>query len=305
MFDNFENLFSSQGLSLDRLKNFLAFADAKTIVRAAAGDLVRQSLISRQIRELSEFFGVDLVKRSGRGLLLTEAGSQLARLVREQFSALSEFALHARTQPSKLRVVALNSVAIWMLLPRLTEIRKRLVNHELILQHESTSEIIQGVLEGRHDLGFVRDKPLPPALGRKSLANAGYALFVPAALWKRNRSLLDGGWLQLPLALPIGGVLRAAVDQLAQKHGISLKPALTCDSYVQAAAAVESGACAALLPLIAQPAMHTHGVQMLPVPELSLRGQRLYLIWSKRAVSTRSSVAEALAVLTELLAPGT
>ena len=102
----FENLFSTQGLSLDRLKNFLAFADQNSIVAAAGGDIVRQSLISRQIRELSEFFGVELVKRHGRGLALTEAGRQLATITREQFGALSEFARDAKSLPSILKIAA-------------------------------------------------------------------------------------------------------------------------------------------------------------------------------------------------------
>jgi DNA-binding transcriptional LysR family regulator len=271
----FENLFSTQGLSLDRLKNFLAFADQNSIVAAAGGDIVRQSLISRQIRELSEFFGVELVKRHGRGLALTEAGRQLATITREQFGALSEFARDAKSLPSILKIAASNSIAIWQIIPKLPEIRRRLPNHQLILQHEQTAAIIRGV--------------------------AGFALFVPKALANRFNAANATAWMRLPLALPIGGTLRETVDKIAMKHGITLSPALTCDSYVQAVAAVGSGAVAAILPVIAGQSLIPRGAQMVHLPELGQRHPKTLMIWNQRATATRASLATAVEVLPKLL----
>ncbi|OAI56409.1 hypothetical protein AYO49_04430, partial [Verrucomicrobiaceae bacterium SCGC AG-212-N21] len=240
----FENLFSVQGLSLDRLKSFLAFVDAKSIVRAAGGDASRQTLISRQIRELEEFFGVELVRRQGRGLALTNAGRTLAVITREQFGALDEFAREAKAQPATLSIVAPNSIATWLVMPRLAEIRRKLPHHQFVIQHEQTPAIIRGVLEGSHDIGFLRETALPRSLGRKALGGAGFALFVPKAFASRVNVKQPSSWLRLPLALPIGGTLRGAVDALAAKEGIKLSPLLGCDSYVQAAAAVIGGAVA-------------------------------------------------------------
>jgi len=75
----FEALFSTRGLSLDRLRSFLEMAEAGGIARAAPGDPVRQSQISRQIRELEEFFGTELTQRRGKGLVLTPAARRLAK----------------------------------------------------------------------------------------------------------------------------------------------------------------------------------------------------------------------------------
>ena len=298
----FDTLFTLQGLSLDRLRSFLAFADAQSIVRAAEGDAVRQSLISRQIRELEQFFGVELVRRQGRGLVLTDAGRRLATLAREQFGALSEFAREARAMPSTLDMIAPNSIAAWLLMPRLTAIRRRMPNHQLLIQHEQTAAIIRGVLEGSHDIGFVREPNLPRTLGRRSLGGSGFALFVPKSLVGQLRSHEGGAWLRLPLALPIGGALRESVARYATKIGLTLAPVLACDSYLQAAAAVESGAVASILPEIAAPSFAGRNVQMIPVPELSARHLKTWMIWSKRAAATRSSVQLAVDTLPDLLA---
>ena len=58
----FEHLFAERGLSLDRLKTLIEVAKAGSIAAAARGDSARQSLYSRQIKELEEFFGVELAR---------------------------------------------------------------------------------------------------------------------------------------------------------------------------------------------------------------------------------------------------
>src|SRR5689334_689413 len=60
----FENLFSDRGLSIDRLRVLVEVHDAGGIAQAAPGDPVRQSQYSRQLRELSEFFGVEVARRA-------------------------------------------------------------------------------------------------------------------------------------------------------------------------------------------------------------------------------------------------
>ncbi|MDP4849131.1 MAG: LysR family transcriptional regulator, partial [Verrucomicrobiales bacterium] len=87
----FESLFSHRGLSLDRLRSFLEMAEAGGIAKAAPGDVVRQSQISRQIRELEEFFATELTQRRGKSLVLTAAGRRLADLVRGQLQGLEDF----------------------------------------------------------------------------------------------------------------------------------------------------------------------------------------------------------------------
>ncbi len=87
----FANLFAERGLSLDRLKTLIEVGAAGSIAAAAHGDSARQSLYSRQIKELEEFFGVELTCRRGKVLTLTEAGRELARLAGESMRRLDDF----------------------------------------------------------------------------------------------------------------------------------------------------------------------------------------------------------------------
>ena len=58
----FEELLSKRGLSFDRLAALVNLAKAGTLAEAALQDPVRQSLLSRQIKELEEFFDVSAYK---------------------------------------------------------------------------------------------------------------------------------------------------------------------------------------------------------------------------------------------------
>lgn len=61
--------------SLRAVRSFVAAAKHQNFTRAAEALCVTQAAISRQIRELEEFLGVELFVRTGRAVELTEAGS--------------------------------------------------------------------------------------------------------------------------------------------------------------------------------------------------------------------------------------
>ncbi|WP_409524309.1 LysR family transcriptional regulator [Nitrincola sp. MINF-07-Sa-05] len=61
--------------SLRAVKSFVAAAKYQSFTRAAEALCVTQAAISRQIRELEAYLGVELFNRSGRAVELTEAGS--------------------------------------------------------------------------------------------------------------------------------------------------------------------------------------------------------------------------------------
>jgi DNA-binding transcriptional LysR family regulator len=73
----FTDLLKQGGISSDRLQRFCVVARAGGVTLTAKGDPTKQSLFSRQIKELEEFFGVDAGRPRGRGIALTLAGEQL------------------------------------------------------------------------------------------------------------------------------------------------------------------------------------------------------------------------------------
>src|SRR5262245_11421129 len=111
------DLFHRRGLSLDRLASFLRVAEAGGFARAAPKQPVLQSQMSRQIRELEEFFGRRVFERRGRTLALTPTGKQLALLVRDTFRGLADVARDA--SPLPYAIGAGDSLLHWWIIPRL------------------------------------------------------------------------------------------------------------------------------------------------------------------------------------------
>jgi DNA-binding transcriptional LysR family regulator len=72
-------------MELRQLRYFMAVAEDLHFGAAALRACVTQPALSRQIRDLENEIGVDLIDRRGRRIQLTHAGSLFANHVNEPF----------------------------------------------------------------------------------------------------------------------------------------------------------------------------------------------------------------------------
>ena len=178
----FAELLSESGLSLERLQSFCLVAQASGVTKAAKGDPAKQSLFSRQVKELEEFFGAELMRRKGRGIVLTTAGERLNVLARESFASLLDFKSGCKGLPVEIVIGAGESIIDWVLMPRLREVRKKLPNVRLKFLNLATNEIVRRLADGVIDFGVVRKDAVARPLQCASLGAMGYSLFVPERL---------------------------------------------------------------------------------------------------------------------------
>lgn len=282
---------------MERLANFCTVADTGSIVGAAKSDPVRQSLISRQIRELESFFEVELVRRKGRGLELTEAGRELAAIGRQNFKGLSDYAARCQGAEWNVRVVASNSSAQWLLLPRLKDVSPSKLRVRFEIYHEQTHDMVSATREGTYDIAFVRRDALIEGLSHSVLGEIGHSLFIPKRLAKVAPDSVAIAMANLPMALPIGGKMREIMERKAEKAGQKLDVAVACSSYLQAAQILESGMCAAVLPDTALSALNVSRLHRIPIPDR----YTLCLAWSARNADTRPALAGLIALLGKIM----
>ncbi len=285
----FAELLSESGLSLERLQSFCLVAQAGGVTKAARGDPTKQSLYSRQVRELEEFFGAELVRRKGRGIVLTEAGERLNVLARECFASLLDFKSAWKGLPVEVVIGAGESVIEWVLLPRLTEVRKRLPNVRFKFLNLATSEVVRRLADGVIDFGLVRRDAIMRPLQCASLGVMGYSLFVPRGLsgvGKGAKALET-----VPLATLEGeGSFRRELAAIARKNRLSLKIEIECASFPLVARAVATGSVAAILPGIAAVELERLGAREVRIPVLDGLGRELCLAWSPRVLKIRSAL---------------
>jgi LysR family glycine cleavage system transcriptional activator len=86
--------------SLKAVKSFVAAARYQSFTRAAESLCVTQAAISRQLRELESHLGVELFRRVGRTVELTEAGSAFFDAAQLSFVNISQAAKRVRAHRS-------------------------------------------------------------------------------------------------------------------------------------------------------------------------------------------------------------
>lgn len=151
-------------MELRHLRYFIAVAEAGSLTEAAVNRLhTSQPSLSRQIRDLEDQVGVELLLRTAQGVTLTEAGKAFmdhARLAMVQVDAAVEAARRA-AQPSKLqfRLGFLTGQEMTWLSDAMHLLRAELPNIEVTVSSDYSTELAAAVAHGKLDLAFMRAEP--------------------------------------------------------------------------------------------------------------------------------------------------
>lgn len=292
----FENLFAEGGLSLERLKVLLDVYDAGSIAQAASNDPVRQSQYSRQLRELSEFFGCEVIERKGKTVKLTEQGVQVAEIARGFLRDLSDFHSSCRDDKVTFTLGAGDSLIHWLIIPQLGKVSQRVPSIRLATSNLRTQEIIRQVIDSRLDFGLVRKNAVTAGLKSLPLGSLNFVGVIPSTLSPTTPTLKEF-FTKIPLALQTTeGEFTRQLKGIAESAGAKLDPALSCQSFPQVFAATRSQAFAAVLPELAVQTL-PHGFRVMRPPAFRELRRDVSLVWNPRVVSVRP---RATAVMNQL-----
>ena len=312
----FNRLFNEKGLSLDRLAALVAVDEAGGIANAAPDDNARQSLMSRQISQLEVFFDAELKNKSGKTVSLTLKGKNLAKLAREHLQSLEEFHRSCRNQPTEMVIGAGDSLLHWLVLPRIRQLRKTLQGDIIELQDLQNVQIRHQLLDQSIDFGLLRSdlltrdgdsdlgisdqklkkqkksdpqdlKPFP--LAGVELGKFGYSLFIPDKLLPRTQKKDEAYLLQhLPLATQGGNTLfQRRLEEYAAGQNWRLNTQLFCESFPQAAQALNSGQMAVILPDLARLNISFDSVWAFPLDSLKKLRRTVFLAWNTPRLKAR------------------
>lgn len=113
----------SQLPALTTLRAFEATARLQGYSAASRELNVTPAAIAQQVRKLEKEIGMSLVRREGRGLVLSQAGEQLARPLKEAFSLIANGIHEVKSFDDRrgVRVSTTDYFASTVILPRLAE----------------------------------------------------------------------------------------------------------------------------------------------------------------------------------------
>ena len=290
----FDDLFAKNGLSLERLHTLLKLSETGSLIRAAKSDSGKQSRLSHHLRELSEFFGVELTERSGKSVKLTATGKALVELAREHFLALRAFRDQAAKAVPTLRIAAGDSLTQWLLVPAIGRLRRPSNPVRFKLSNLRTKDIVEQLKDRRVDLGLLRADALEEPLAHETICAQRYAIIVPQRLVSsRGLLTIKAALLECPHAAISGdGQLMERLKQLGSKLGGTFFPELACDSIGQCVAAVQTGAFAAVLPVQAWNAPAEKDFMVVEDEALEALSRKIVLAWHPRTVDVLGPIAE-------------
>src|SRR5271156_5527372 len=154
-------MYMDQTIELRHLRYFVAVAEELHFGRAALRLHLAQPPLSQQIRKLEEIVGHPLFLRTTRAVKLTAAGEvfldRARRTLRTVQQDLTEARSIGRGEVGSLRVGFIGSGMLTPLPAMLGRYRRKNPKADLQLREGFSAELMQALLDGALDVGFLRD----------------------------------------------------------------------------------------------------------------------------------------------------
>jgi len=247
-------------MELRHLRYFVAVAEAGSLTVAAARKLhTSQPSLSRQIRDLENEVGAQLLTRRARGIELTRAGRAFldhARSVLSQVEAASEAARRVAhpAKPCFSMGFLTGHELTWM--PEAMQIlRNELPNIDVMISSQYSPLLADGLSNGKIDAAFLRRERGSPDLAFRLLVKEPLMVVLPndhrlAALKAiRPQDLVGETFVAVSDTAP---VLRGVIDRYLRRSGTNITPAHEADHVTMGMSLIASTRGVGLLPAYAQ-----------------------------------------------------
>jgi LysR family hca operon transcriptional activator len=242
-------------MELRHLRYFIAVAEAGSLTVAAERRLhTSQPSLSRQIRDLEDQVGVELLSRNARGVQLTEAGKAFidhARLALAQVDAAVEAARRAAL-PAKQRFALgfLTGQEMTWLPEAMHILRGELPSIDVTVSSDYSPDLAEGVARGRLDVAFLRAEP-DFDLAYQVVGQEPLVVLMPSdhPLTARDaihpQELIGEPFIAMAHKAK---VLRATIDDYLARSGVQIAPTQSVDNPAMVISLVASMKGVTLIP---------------------------------------------------------
>ena len=246
-------------MELRHLRYFAAVAEAGSLTVAAQKLHTSQPSLSRQIRDLEDEVGAQLLTRRARGIELTAAGQAFlehARVALAQVAAAAEAARRVAhpAKPCFTMGFLTGHELTWM--PEALQIlRDELPNIDVMISSQYSPLLANGLSKGKIDAAFLRREQGAPDLAFRLLVkeplvvvlHANHRLAALKAISPQD--LVGETFVTVSDTAP---VLRGVIDNYLKRSGVKITPAHEADHLAMGMSLVASTGGVGLLPAYAQ-----------------------------------------------------
>jgi LysR family hca operon transcriptional activator len=246
-------------MELRHLRYFVAVSEAGSLTVAARELHTSQPSLSRQIRDLEDEVGTQLLTRSARGIELTPAGQAFLEHARSALSQVESAAEAARriAHPIKpcFAMGFLTGHELTWMPEALRILRNELPNIDVMISSQYSPLLANGLLKGTLDAAFLRKEQGVPGLAFRLLVKEPLVVVLAAdhhlAALKAisPRDLAGETFVTVSNTAP---VLRLVIDNFLKRSGVSIVPAHEADHLSMGMSLIASTRGVGLLPAYAK-----------------------------------------------------
>jgi DNA-binding transcriptional LysR family regulator len=275
-------------MNLNHLRVFHAVAAASSLTAAARELQISQPAVSRQLSDLEDALGMQLVDRLRRGIRLTAAGRALAdhatRIFGLEQTAEAELAALRGVERGRLSIGASTTIGSYLVPPLLGALRRDHPALSLELEIGNTAAVHDLVRQHKVELGLTEGLHISPTRD-PDLVTRVFAHDHMVAIAAPGEPLVSRGKLHAAdlVSRPFimrerGSGTRAVVEAAFTKKQIPLAPALALGSTEAVKNAVASGLGVAIVSrLTVDHELASGALVLLDVADLEIR-RELHLV---------------------------
>src|SRR3989442_922054 len=250
-------------MELRHLRYFLAVGEALNFTRAAAQLRVAQPALSRQVQDLKDEIGVDLLRRSPRGVTLTVEGKlfldEVRELLKRADESVEKVRALARGEYGELHVGYAPSPTVEILPPALAAFQKAVPRVKVLLHDLSSDELIAGLQNATLELAVMVCQPVGDETAGIQFELLRTYPWCVAMTATHPFARLKSVWLEKLAAEPLVGLRRKdypeynrILDRLFAPVRATPRIAVECDSASSLITEVEAGHGVALSSTVAR-----------------------------------------------------
>ncbi|MCU1306415.1 MAG: transcriptional regulator [Acidobacteriaceae bacterium] len=246
-------------MELRHLRYFVAVAEAGSLTVAAGKLHTSQPSLSRQIRDLEDKVGAQLLNRSARGIELTPAGQAFldhARSVLSQVEAASEAARRVAhpAKPCFAMGFLTGHELTWM--PEALQIlHDELPNINVMISSQYSPQLASALSKGTVDAAFLRRERGMPDLAFRLVVKESLVVVLPRNHRLAALKAISPGDLVGETFVTVSNtapVLRVVIDNYVKRSGINMTPTHEADHLAMGMSLIASTRGVGLLPVYAQ-----------------------------------------------------
>jgi LysR family hca operon transcriptional activator len=247
-------------MELRHLRYFVAVAEAGSLTVAAETRLyTAQPSLSRQMRDLENEVGVQLMTRNARGIELTAAGKVFldhARLVLMQVAAAEEATrLAGKAAKPTFAIGFLTGQEIDWMPEAMRILRDELPNIEVTVSSQYSPDLANDLNSGKLDAAFLRPEANAPNLVYRVVTKEPLIVVMPRDHRLASHEVIDPKEIageKFVCVSKTAPVLRAVIESYLRDCGIEVVLEYEADNLAMGMSFISSTGGIGLLPVYAQ-----------------------------------------------------